>query len=99
MEIGFLRQAQDNRETAKRVRNLAKHGPDLADAGVVLEGRCLERIDDRRDFGEERWISIGMLGGQIVVCIWVERGEAVRIISLRKADKDEQEDYLKTFFR
>jgi hypothetical protein len=99
VEIGFLRQAQDNRETAKRKRNLAKHGLDLADAGAVLEGRCLERIDDRRDFGEERWISIGMLGGQIVVCIWVERGEAARIISLRKADKDEQEDYLKTFFR
>jgi hypothetical protein len=91
VEIGF--------DPAKRKRNLAKHGLDLADAAAVLEGRCLERIDDRRDFGEDRWMSIGMLGGEVVVCIWAERGEAARIISLRKADKDEQEDYLKTFFR
>jgi hypothetical protein len=59
VEIGF--------DPAKRVRNLAKHGLDLADAGEVLERRCLEIVDDRSDRGEVRFMSVGLLGGVIVV--------------------------------
>lgn len=85
-------------DPAKRARNLAKHGLDLSDAGEVLEGRCLERPDDRRDYGENRWMSIGLLRGSIAVCIWAERGEdEARVISLRKADTDEEEDWFRTF--
>jgi uncharacterized DUF497 family protein len=83
-------------DPAKRARNLAKHGLDLADAGALLDGPCLERLDDRSDHGEERWMSIGLLRGEIVVCIWVERDEdEARMISLRKATANEQEDYFR----
>ena len=90
MEISF--------DPARQKRNLAKHGLDLADAGEVLEGRCLERFDDRRDYGEDRWLAIGMLRGKVVACAWAESGDdEVRVISLRKADKDEEEEWFRTY--
>jgi uncharacterized DUF497 family protein len=81
-------------DAAKRRSNLAKHGLDLADAGELLGGLCAEQIDDRFDYGEERWISIGLLRGEVATCVWAERGiDEARIISLRKATADEQERY------
>lgn len=86
MEISF--------DAAKRRSNLAKHGLDLADASELLDGLCVEQIDDRFDYGEERWISIGLLRGEVAICVWAERGtDEARIISLRKATADEQERY------
>jgi uncharacterized DUF497 family protein len=83
-------------DPAKRASNLAKHGLDLADGAQVLEGHCLDRLDDRRDYGEERWMSIGLLHGEIVVCAWADWGEdEVRLISLRKATANEQKEYLR----
>ena len=90
MEIRF--------DPAKRARNLAKHGLDLADAGAVLEGHCIDLLDDLNEQGEERWASTGMLRGIIVVCIWAELGEDyARIISLRRATAHEQKDYLSEY--
>jgi uncharacterized DUF497 family protein len=86
-------------DPAKRARNLAKHRFDLADAGEVLEGPCIDLLDDLNEQGEERWASTGMLGGIFVVCIWTERGEdEARIISLRRATMHEQKDYLSEYF-
>ena len=83
-------------DPAKRARNLAKHGLDLAEAGEVLAGLCESRIDGRFDYGEERWISIGMLRGSAVLCVWTEVVEdEVRVISLRKATQNEQEEYFR----
>lgn len=83
-------------DPAKRESNLAKHGLDLADARELLEGPCHDRLDDRYDYGEERWMSVGLLRGDVVVCIWAELGEdEARVISLRKATKNEQEDYFR----
>ena len=67
MEIGF--------DPDKRERNLAKHGLDLAEAGALLSSPCVERLDDRFDYGEERWISVGMLRGEVVLCVWAEASE------------------------
>ncbi|HEV2747256.1 MAG TPA: BrnT family toxin [Allosphingosinicella sp.] len=87
MIIGF--------DPAKRERNLAKHGLDLADAAKLLAGRCLERLDDRWDYGEDRWVSVGWLEGQLAVCVWSDWGEQARVISLRKATADEQAEYFR----
>jgi uncharacterized DUF497 family protein len=83
-------------DPAKRARNLRKHGLDLADAGAMLEKPCIELIDDRDEYGEVRWVSIGLLQGLLVACVWTEReGEEIRIISLRRATANEQEDYFR----
>ncbi len=54
--------------------------------------------DDRFDYGEERWSGLGILGNRIVKIIYTELDEDnIRLISLRKALKDEREEFKKSF--
>jgi uncharacterized DUF497 family protein len=80
-------------DEAKRVVNLDKHGLDFADAGEVLEGPCLERLDTRKDYGEDRWLVLGSLRGRVVFLVYTEREERMRIISFRKATAEERKVY------
>jgi len=74
--------------------NLVKHGLDFADAEQVLTGPCVTFADDRFDYRELRLISLGLLDGRGVVIAHAPRGEDVtRIISMRKANRREQEIY------
>ena len=51
-------------------------------------------LDDREDYGEDRWIAIGMLRSRIVVVVYVELDQdTIRIISLRKALNYERRQY------
>jgi len=47
------------------------------------------RVDERRDYGEERFITAGRLDGRIVVVVWTPRGRARRVISMRNANARE----------
>lgn len=85
MEIEF--------DPEKREWTLQERGLDFAKAGQIFERFTLTAIDDRLDYGEERSVTYGLLGDQIVVCVWTVRGAQRRIISLRKAEKDEREVY------
>ena len=49
--------------------------------------------DDRRDYGEHRFITIGFLEGAMVILVWTPRGGAYRIISMRKANERERTLY------
>ncbi len=49
--------------------------------------------DDRLDYGEPRYVTIGELDNRLVVVVWTPRGTARRIISMRKANAREQEKY------
>ncbi len=89
----YINRVEISFDPAKREANLAKHGLDLADAGKVLAGLCVEAIDRRFDYGEERWISLGVLDGFVVVCVWADWGQVMRVVSLRKATKYEQKKY------
>jgi hypothetical protein len=80
-------------DTAKRERTLAERGLDFEDAPAVFAGFHLTRRDDRKDYGEAREITTGLLGGEVVVLVWTERKDSRRIISMRKAHKDERERY------
>jgi uncharacterized DUF497 family protein len=82
----------------KSEENLRKHGLDFADAPEIFESPMLVRLDERVDYGEDRWIGVGVVQGRIVVVAFTERadGEVTRIISLRSATKHEREDYKKT---
>ncbi len=70
----------------KRKTNIRKHGFDFRDAWKVFNSPMLVAPDDRQDYGEDRWIGIGMLEGRIVVIIFTEQNDdTIRIISIMKA--------------
>ena len=69
----------------------------MARAGEVLSGATLTVEDDRRDYGEERFITIGFLDEAMVVLVWTPRDAAHRIISMRKANERERALYESRF--
>jgi uncharacterized protein len=78
----------------KNRKNIRKHGFDFTDAWEVFESPVLERVDDRQNYGEERWVAIGRLREVTVVIVYTQPDDqSMRIISVRKADQDEQEIY------
>jgi uncharacterized protein len=78
----------------KRTENLSKHGLDFADAPAVFQSPQLTWLDTREDYGEDRWRSLGMLQGRVVVLVYTERAsDMVRILSLRKATRYERTQY------
>ena len=80
-------------DEAKNRANLAKHGLSFEDAELVFSGPCFTFEDDRFDYGERRFITLGRLAGRLVVIAHVQRGEATRVISMRKGNRREQEIY------
>jgi len=80
-------------DPAKRGLTLQNRGLDMARAGEVFDGPTITIEDDRRDYGETRFITIGRLQRRMVVMVWTRRGEALRIISLRKANDREKALY------
>lgn len=80
----------------KQIANLAKHGVDFVVAENFEWDTAIETIDDRFDYGEERWIALGFIGNKLHVRIYTSRADMIRIISLRKANKHEREYYEKT---
>jgi uncharacterized DUF497 family protein len=74
----------------KRQDNLKKHGVDFTDAERVFAGPTFTFEDDREDYGEQRWVTLGLLGMKVVVIVHTETTEEIRVISMREADNDEQ---------
>ena len=82
----------------KNQSNLRKHGYSFKNAIEIFDGPMLIDLDDRFDYGEDRWIGIGRLRSQIVVVVYTEPDDGtIRIISLRKALKNERTRYELTF--
>ena len=81
---------------AKAVENYARHGVSFELATKVFNDLfAVERIDDRRDYGEERFILIGIAEGHLLFVAYTEREERIRLISARRATKHEQDDYVR----
>ncbi len=80
-------------DQAKNDRNQVERGLpfDLADA--MFRSRVIEQVDDRRDYGELRIRAIGQVGGEVLVCVYTDRGRVRRIISLRYANRSERDAY------
>lgn len=85
MEIEF--------DPAKRDATLQLRGLDMARAADVFVGTTLTVGDNRKDYGEPRYITIGFLANRMVVLAWTQRGKVRRIISMRKANDREQAIY------
>ena len=74
--------------------NLKKHAVDFADAVGVFEDHLALNIDDPASPGEPRWITVGMdFLNRLLVVVYTYRGEAIRLISARKATKRERDSY------
>ena len=76
--------------------NIVKHGIDFAAAALVFrDENRLELYDESHSDHEDRYITIGVIGGEtcVVMVVYTERGEAVRLISARKATKQERRMY------
>jgi uncharacterized DUF497 family protein len=80
---------------------LAEGAPESTQARSLLRGGCrslrdphrMERLDDADDYGETRWIVIGLVDGFLLVVVYVLRQDNIRIISARKANRNESKDY------
>lgn len=78
----------------KAYTNWRKHGVTFEQAIRAFGDHfAIEEIDDREDYGEERINLIGMCSDIMLHVTYTDRGERIRIISARRAEKDEQEDY------
>jgi uncharacterized DUF497 family protein len=84
-------------DDAKAALNLRKHGMAFEDAAYVfLDSGRIDMVDDRDDYGEERWLSIGWVNPVLLVVAHTERGingDVIRIISARKANAQERAFY------
>ena len=79
-------------DPAKAKANIARHGVSFEAAQAVFTDlQALELLDDWTE--EERWRLLGRATSDILLVVYTERGDRVRIISARKASKREQEVY------
>jgi hypothetical protein len=81
-------------DEAKRRANIRKHGFDFSDVAEMFDGPFMARPDTRENYGEERWIGVGITKGRLAfVAFTAESDETIRIISLRKATNEERQEY------
>ena len=80
----------------KAAENWRQHGVTFDQAAKAIgDPFAVEVIDDREDYGEERINLLGMCEGVILHVTYTERGERIRIISARRAEKHEQDEYFR----
>lgn len=80
-------------DPAKRAKTIAERGLDMDRAGEVFDSPHLTIPDQRLNYGEDRFVTVGRLDGRMVVLAWTWRGEDIRIISVRKANVREQRKF------
>jgi uncharacterized protein len=80
-------------DAAKNAVNIAKHGIDFEDAIRIFERPVLEKVDDRRNYGEVRIIAVGAVDDRELAIVYTLRGERRRIISARRAHSHERKAY------
>jgi hypothetical protein len=78
---------------AKSYRNAVDRDLPFDLAVVMFDGPTLEAIDAPREYGEMRTRAIGAVRGVCMVCVFTDRGEVRRIISLRLANRKERDGY------
>jgi len=78
-------------DEGKNRENIRKHGLDFEDAWEIFAGPLFPELDLRRDYRQDRWTAIGLLGDRVVVVTFTSgSNDTIRIISLRKALRHER---------
>ena len=80
-------------DEVKNRTNIAKHGIDFETAKRIFDGLTFVRPDRRKDYGEERYLSIGRVGTAVIVVAYTQRRGRRRLISARPASRKEREAY------
>ena len=80
----------------KRRRNIAAHGLDFKEAEAIWDNFTVTREDTRENYGEKRMVTFGLLNGEVVVLVYVDRVDEMPVVSLRKAEKYEARYYIET---
>ncbi len=83
-------------DPAKDERNSEKHGVSLGMAGQFELDTAVIRMDWRKDYGELRFNALGYIGQRLYHMTFTLRGDAIRVISLRKANRREIQRYAET---
>jgi uncharacterized DUF497 family protein len=81
-------------DVAKDEINRRKHGVPLALCAAALMNMSGRIEDDQRDYGETRFDAFGLVKGRLFACTYTMRGEIHRLISVRKASRQEQRIWL-----
>lgn len=82
-------------DEAKRLGNIEKHGIDFLEAIEIFAYPHLTFPSPRGE--EERRVSLGLIGEAVVAVVWIERGNAIRLISVRAARRNERHAYHERF--
>lgn len=77
----------------KRQINLKKHGIDFAEIWQVFENEIVTDVDSKFDYGETRYLTLGLFGGMVVAVSHTEDDDIIRFISVRRAEKYEEQIY------
>ena len=84
-------------DSNKNTMNIRKHGIDFRDVIEIFEHPMLTQLDTRHDYGEDRWIGIGIIKTIVAVVVYIEweNEDTIRIVSARKATRHESKEYYK----
>jgi uncharacterized protein len=80
-------------DPAKRDQVFAERGLDMARCGETFDGFHLTKLDDKHSDEEERYISVGSLGSQVVIIVWTPRNDLRRIVTMWKANDKERQKF------
>jgi uncharacterized protein len=80
-------------DARKSASNEVKHGISFEQAAQIFRGPVLKTLDDRIDYGEARFVALGVYDGEVLSVVVTERGGDLRLISARKANRHEREKY------
>lgn len=83
-------------DESKRRRNIAAHDLDFEGAEAIWDNFTVTREDRRKNYGEKRMVTFGLLNGEVVVLVHTDRDDEMHVVSLRKAEKYEARYYFET---
>ena len=81
----------------KRKKIMSERGIDILDAALIFEKEVLTKEDRRDDYGERRFISMGMVDGECYVVVHAMRNGNIRLITAWKGGRSGRKEYQKRF--
>lgn len=94
-----LNPAEFEWDPKKNQETIQRRGISLKRAMKIFNGPVVRWVDHRQDYGERRWVTVGRAEGRLMTVVYTIRGGKIRIISARKANKNERRKYYNAYLR